>query len=106
LRGYILIITLGMAVVTYITRATFLVLGKAVSFPPLLARSIRYVPVAVLAAIVFPAVLAPGNGLDISFSNPYLVAALCTVVVFRLTRNSVAGIVAGLGLMMALRLFT
>jgi len=105
MRPGMLVLILGMALATYITRATMLVLGKRVDLPPLLLRSLRYVPIAILAAIIFPAVLAPQGPVDISPSNPYLLAAAVTVLVVRLTRNSAAGILAGLSLMLLLRLW-
>ncbi len=53
-----MLIFLGMALVTYLTRVTMiLALGR--ELPPVLRRWLSYVPVAVLAALVVPAALAP-----------------------------------------------
>lgn len=104
-RLNIFLIILGMAVATYLTRVTFLVFGKGVKFPPLFLRSLRYIPIAMLAAIIFPAVLAPQGQLAFSLTNPYLLAALATVLVVQLTKNSVVGIVVGMGLILLLRLW-
>ena len=41
---------IGMAVVTYLLRASFLLLPPGVETPPLLKRALRYVPAAVLTA--------------------------------------------------------
>jgi len=52
------LIFIGMALVTYFTRYTMIaMLGREV--PPLVRRWLRYVPPAVLAAMVAPAALAP-----------------------------------------------
>ena len=52
---------LGMALVTYALRASFLLLPPHVETPPLLRRALRYVPAAVLTAIWAPELaLAPG----------------------------------------------
>lgn len=105
MRPTMFLIILGMAVATYLTRVTLLVFGKRVNFPPLFLRSLRYIPIAMLSAIIFPAVLAPQGAIEISPQNPYLLAALATVVVVRLTKNSVVGIVVGMGLILLLRIW-
>lgn len=59
------LIFVGMALATYLTRYTMIAaLGQEV--PPLLRRWLRYVPPAVLAALVAPAALAPQGRLEIS----------------------------------------
>jgi branched-subunit amino acid transport protein len=59
-----LLIFLGMALATYLTRyAMVAALGREV--PPLLQRWLRHVPAAVLAALVAPAAVAPQNRLEI-----------------------------------------
>jgi branched-subunit amino acid transport protein len=59
-----LVIFAGMALVTYFTRyAMIAALGREVD--PLLRRWLRYVPPAVLAALVVPAALAPQGNLEI-----------------------------------------
>ena len=53
---------IGMALVTYALRASFLVLPPGVETPALLRRALRYVPAAVLTAIWAPELaFAPGN---------------------------------------------
>jgi len=47
---------LGMAFVTYLLRASFLLLPAGVETPPFLRRALRYVPAAVLTAIWAPEV--------------------------------------------------
>lgn len=52
---------IGMALVTYALRASFLLLPPHVETPALLRRALRYVPAAVLTAIWAPELaLAPG----------------------------------------------
>jgi branched-subunit amino acid transport protein len=64
---------LGMFAVTYATRASFIVFGRRLSFPPSVVQALGHVPVAVLSAIVVPEAIAPGGSLDLSLTNPYLV---------------------------------
>jgi len=53
---------IGMALVTYALRASFLVLPPGVETPARVRRALRYVPAAVLTAIWAPELaFAPGN---------------------------------------------
>ena len=65
----------GMALVTFAVRYPVLVLVGKIPLPDRVFRALRYVPPAVLAAIIVPAVLMPDNKtIDFSPSNSYLVA--------------------------------
>ena len=86
---------IGMALVTYALRASFLLLPPHVETPPLLRRALRYVPAAVLTAIWAPeVVLSPGY--------EQLAAGAVAIAVAWRWRRTFATIVAGLA---ALHLF-
>ena len=87
----------GMAVVTIGIRAAIFVLGDRIVFPPLLRQALDFVPVTVLSAIVVPMVVAPhGAGLEITWRNPQLVAAIVAVVVCAATRHQLLTIVGAM----------
>ena len=87
----------GMAVVTFAIRAAIFMLGNRVTFPPLLRQALDFVPVTVLSAIVVPMVAAPhGAGLEITWRNPQLVAAIVAVAVCALTRHQLLTIVTAM----------
>jgi branched-subunit amino acid transport protein len=92
----------GMALVTILLRASFLVLPPGVQTPPLLKRALRYVPAAVLTAIWAPELLFSGGVLAISIHNERLLAGAVAVAVAWRWRYTFATIVAGL---LALHLF-
>ena len=75
----------GMFLATYLTRASFLVFGHHLRFPPALKAALQHVPVAVLSAIVVPEALAPGGQLDLSAGNPWLVGTIVAALVARFT---------------------
>lgn len=78
------LIIAGMALVTFLIRYSFFAVGERLVFPPLVKRALRFVPVAVLSAIVVPAVLMPDGaaaGWRLDWRNAYLVAAVVTGVV-------------------------
>lgn len=90
---------IGMALVTYAIRAIPL-LGMRRAPGPRVERALRYVPPAVFAALVVPALVAP-NG---SFSaGPTLWAGLIGAVVAYRTRNIALTVVIGLGVYAVLR---
>ena len=85
-------IFLGMAAVTYATRVTMIaLLGK--EMPPLVQRWLRYVPAAVLAALIAPAALMPHGQLE--WGTQMVAVAAGAVVAWR-TRNVLATIVVGM----------
>lgn len=83
----------------YVLRLSFLQFRGAVDeFPSALERSLTYLPVAVLAALVFPAVFTL-DGTVGGLVNPRVVAASVAVLVAWRTRNVVATIVLGMGVL-------
>ncbi len=66
----------GMFVVTFAIRASFLVFGHRLRFPPAVVQALGHVPIAVLTAIVVPEAIAPGGELQLALTNPYLVGTL------------------------------
>ncbi len=91
---WIVIVVSG--VFTYATRASFVVLQGDREFPDRLRRALRYVPAAVLSAIAWPAVFAPGHDLDLSPGNLRILAALVATAVAWRTRSIIATIAAGM----------
>ncbi len=86
------LIFLGMAIVTYFSRvAMIILLGR--EMPLLLKRWLRYVPVAVLAALVVPAALAPRGALE--FGVQAWAAVVGAAVAWR-TRSVLSTILAGM----------
>ena len=93
------LIFVGMALVTYATRYTMIAaLGREV--PPLLRRWLRYVPPAVLSALIVPAVLAPHDRFEI---GPPVWAALAGAVIAWCSRSILWTILGGLGVFWVLK---
>jgi branched-subunit amino acid transport protein len=87
----------GMAAVTIAIRAAIFVLGDRIVFPPLVRQALDFVPVTVLSAIIVPMVVAPHDaGLEITWRNAQLVAAIVAVVLCALTRHQLLTIVASM----------
>jgi branched-subunit amino acid transport protein len=87
----------GMALATFAVRYPVLLLVGRMPLPNAVLRALKYVPPAVLTAIVAPAVLLGADGsLDLSFGNAFLVAALAATLVAWRTRNVLLTIVVGM----------
>lgn len=91
-----LITILGMALVTFATRAGGLVLMRRVSLAGPVERWLRYVPGAVLVALVAPIIAQGGLAT--------LIATVATIVVAACSKSLVLAMVAGVGVVWLLRL--
>jgi branched-subunit amino acid transport protein len=92
----------GMTLVTYLLRASFLVLPPGVETPPLVRRALRYVPAAVLTAIWAPELLLQNQVLYLSLQNERLLAGAVAIAAAWRWRMTSITIAAGLA---ALHLF-
>ncbi|GAV25265.1 branched-chain amino acid transporter AzlD [Carboxydothermus islandicus] len=99
---YILLIIL-MAVVTYLTRVSFLVLFTSKNLPTIIYRALKYIPVAIFATLIFPGIFAPQGKLDLSLTNPYIGASFITVVSLLIGKNAILSIVLGITSLVVLR---
>jgi len=100
------IIILGMGVVTYATRVGFIGVARQFELHPQLRRSLEYVPVSILAALIFPTVLAPSGTLVPAHSNIYIWAAAVTSAVLMTTRRPWLAILLGVASLVVLRQVT
>jgi branched-subunit amino acid transport protein len=89
-------IMLIAGLVTYGTRLSFILFVGHRQIPNLLLRALRFVPPAVLTAIIVPEVVMPGGNLDLSFGNLRLLSGLLAVVVAWKTRNVMFTILVGM----------
>ncbi len=87
-----LLIILGMAIVTFLTRFTMLALLSG-DIPPLLRRWLHYVPPAVLAALVTPALFVQQG--QLAAGLPALAFAAGVIAAWR-TRNTFLTILTGM----------
>jgi len=93
------VVVVGVA--TFAMRFVFIGLFGRFQVPPWLERGLRYIAPAVLAAIVIPAVFAPGTDLDIT--NPFVPAAIIGGLAAWRTKSIGAAIVVGLATLWLLR---
>ena len=94
----------GMVAVTFGIRYLLFGLADRIRLAPWLAESLNFIPPAVLTAITLPAVLLPRGDWFVSPANPYLIAALLSLIAGVVTRNLLATITIGLAGFLAHRL--
>jgi branched-subunit amino acid transport protein len=85
-----------MGLVTFATRFVPILTLERLAIPPRLRRALRFVPPAVLSAILFPELLIREGALDISLGNERLLAGLLAIGVARFSRNVLLTIAAGM----------
>lgn len=85
----------GMALVTFALRGSFLLAADRTTLRPFVQRALRYVPPAVLAAIVAPALAQP-SGVGLGPVDLRLFAALVAGVVAWRTRSILATFGSGM----------
>jgi branched chain amino acid efflux pump len=90
------LVIFGMGIVTFGTRLVPIVLLGRIEIPLIMQRALRFVPPAVLTAIIVPELLYRNNQIDVSLTNLRLLAGLIAIVVAWRTKNALITIGAGM----------
>mgnify|MGYP001429841961 CR=1 FL=1 len=96
---------LGMGLVTYAIRLFPILALARRPLPPRLRQALRFVPAAVLSAIVFPELLRPGGGWALTPGNDRLLAGLLAIGVAWFSKNVLLTIAAGMAALWLLQAF-
>lgn len=91
----------ALSATTWVTRASFIVMGEKSRLPSVLQRALRHAPVAALSALVVPELLLD-KGVLAPF-NPKLLAGLVVAAIAFRTRNPWLPFILGMGVLIALR---
>lgn len=95
-NALIWLIILGMGLITFLLRFSFIALLDKITLPPMVERGLQYVPAAVFSALIVPALVYNNNELYLSPFNPRLLAGLIAAVVAWRTRNILLTIAVGM----------
>ena len=87
---------LACGVLTFLTRFSFIAGGRRLTLSPRLQALLRYVPPAVLAALIAPEIFVRDGALDFSPTSPRLIAAVLAALVALRTRSVTLTIGVGL----------
>ena len=105
MRAYYIVLFILMGLATYSTRACFLVFSQKVGMPEILSRSLKYIPVSILTALIVPGILMPNGSFDIAWTNPYIFAGLITAACALIFKHSIISILLGIVSLVVFRMF-
>lgn len=86
----------GMAVVTYAIRYPAIALLGRFTLPQTFFEALKFVPPAILTAIIVPALLMPQGQINPGLDNTRLLAGLLAILVAWRTKNLLLTIVVGM----------
>jgi branched-subunit amino acid transport protein len=103
LKLWTVIVVVGA--LNYVSRLSFIAFFASREMPPLLARALRFVPAAMLTALVIPMVLTPSVAGMLQGVNPRIPAAVVAAVVAYFTRSTLATLSLGMVALWLLQAF-
>jgi branched-subunit amino acid transport protein len=86
----------GAGAITFALRLSFIALLGQIEIPLVLARALRFVPAAVLTAVVIPLLLYVNGAVEVSFGNERLLAGLAAVLICWRTSSVPLTLVGGM----------
>lgn len=98
------IATVGLAVVTVVTRAFFMIPAREVPMPEWFKRGLKYAPLAALAAVIAPELLMTQGTFITTLADARLPAALCATLYFFWQRGILGTIVVGMAVYLPLHI--
>ena len=90
------LVILGGLLGTYLTRLSFILLVPADRLPRVLHRGLKYIPPAVLSAILLPELVIRDGSLDLTLSNQRLLAGIIAALVAWRLKNTWLTIASGM----------
>ena len=95
-------VVIVVGALNYLSRLSFIAFFARRTMPPLLARALKFVPAAMLTALIVPMIAAPSFGPG-GETAPRIAAALLAAGVALATRSGIATIVVGMAALWALK---
>ncbi len=93
----------GMGVITYSIRLSLILLSGRVQLSDSIQQALRFVPPAVLSAIIATEMFIPGGSFNFSLGNFRLIAGLVAILVAWKSKNVLVTIIAGMVLLWILQ---
>jgi branched-subunit amino acid transport protein len=89
----------AMGLVTFGIRIAPILLLERWEMPANIEQALRFVPIAVLTAIILPEMLQHSGTLDLSLSNFRMIAGIIAIVVAWRTKSVLATLAVGMGVL-------
>lgn len=84
-----------VGVLTFLTRLSFIILSDKVKLPPNTQRALKFVPLAVLSAIILPELLKSTNDSTYNYL-PRILAGIIAIYIAWRTKNIILTIITGM----------
>ena len=94
LKLWVVIVAVGA--LNYLSRVSFIAFFASREMPPLLARALKFVPAAMLTALVLPMVLSPSAAGTLAGLTPRIPAAIVAAVVAYFTHSTLKTLGSGM----------
>src|SRR5437588_12644649 len=104
-QGLLWVTMLIVGLLTLGIRLSFIGFMDKRRVSPIAQQALRFVPVAVLSALIAPALFFPRGSLDRSFSNIRLIAGILAILVAWRTKNVLLTIFTGMACLLILQVF-
>lgn len=98
------LIMLFGGLLTFAIRYSFIYLLGRLPVPDFVQRALRFVPPAVLSALIAPALFMPSGHWDITLGNHRWLAGLVAILVAWRTRSMLLALLAGMAALLILQL--
>ena len=98
-----LLVTIGMVLATFMTRAALLLVGQRFKLSPHVEAALRFAPVCALAVLIVPEVVVQEGVVNLSLANPRMAAALAATAFLLWKRSMIGCIIVGLLVITAFR---
>ena len=104
-QGLLWVTIIIVGLLTLGIRLSFMVFMGKTRISPRTQQALRFVPVAVLSALIAPALFFPSGSLDVSLSNNRLIAGILAILVAWRTKNVLLTIFTGMACLLILQMF-
>ena len=101
---WIIVACIGLAVITLVTRAFFMIPERELPLPNWLKRGLKYAPLAALAAVIAPEIVMSDGQLIGSLADARLPALLAAVLYFFYKRSILGTIALGIAIYLPLHI--
>ena len=102
-QGLLWVTIIIVGLLTLGIRLSFIVFMDQMQVSSIVQQALRFVPVAVLSAIIAPALFLSSGSLNISFSNIRLIAGILAILVAWRTKNVLLTIFIGMACLLILQ---
>lgn len=101
---WIIVACIGLAVITLVTRAFFMIPERELPLPNWLKRGLKYAPLAALTAVIAPEIVMSDGQLIGSLADARLPALLAAVLYFFYKRSILGTIALGMAIYLPLHI--